>query len=88
MSADIAIAMSKDLLWTVFLITAPILGFSTILGLMVSILQAVTQVQDGSIAFVVKIIAVAVTLLALGPWMLGVVTHYAAGMIANIAMFS
>lgn len=55
-----------------------------LVGLGVSILQAVTQVQEASLAFVLKILAVFVTLLVFGPWMLGRVVDFAHTAIVNI----
>jgi flagellar biosynthetic protein FliQ len=65
----------------------PILGFSMLVGLAVSVLQAVTQVQEASIAFVLKILSVVIVLLVFGPWMLGRITEFARTLIGNIPTY-
>lgn len=55
-------------LWLAVLLSAPPLIAATLFGLIVSVLQAVTQIQDQTLAYVVKLIAVSVTLAAVGRW--------------------
>jgi len=68
-------------------VCAPVLGFSVVIGLLVSVLQAVTQVQEASLAFVVKLGTVAMTLLIFGPWMLAKVTEFSRVLIGNIPLY-
>jgi len=68
-------------------IGAPILGFSMLVGLVVSILQVVTQIQEMSLTFVPKLIAVAVTMIAFGPWMLKRLLGFATHLIASIPAY-
>jgi flagellar biosynthesis protein FliQ len=63
LSREVALSLSARLLWTAVYVCGPILGLSMVVGLAVSILQAVTQVQEASIAFVLKMLAVAAALL-------------------------
>ncbi len=84
LGADAAMALTSDMLWTAVLIAAPIIGISTVVGLTVSILQAVTQIQESSLSFVPKLIAAVATLMALGGWMLNTLGHYATHLIASI----
>lgn len=70
MTEGFIIGIGRDALWTVLLISAPILGLGLIVGLVVSILQATTQIQDATLAFVPKILAVLVALALFGGWML------------------
>jgi flagellar biosynthesis protein FliQ len=87
LSRDFALALAERLLWTGVLVCAPILGFSMLVGLGVSILQAVTQIQEASIAFVLKLLAIAVVLLLLGPWMLTKITEFSQSLISNIPAY-
>lgn len=75
------------MLWTAILIAAPVLGFSMLVGLLVSILQVVTQIQEMSLTFVPKILTVAITLLVFGPWMLGLLTRFASTAIGNVPIY-
>lgn len=84
LGADAAMALTSDMLWTAVLIAAPVIGISTLVGLLVSILQVVTQVQESSLSFVPKLIAAVATLLVLGGWMLSTLSRYAIHVISSI----
>lgn len=70
MHPDMALRMMADMLWTGFLICAPVLGVGLVVGLVISILQVVTQIQEMSLTFIPKLFAAGVTLIVFGPWML------------------
>lgn len=53
-----------------FMICAPLLGFALIVGLVVSIFQAATQIHEMTISFIPKMIAIAVAIVVFGPWMM------------------
>ncbi|KQV58007.1 MULTISPECIES: flagellar biosynthesis protein FliQ [unclassified Duganella] len=84
MGADSALQMLAELLWNGLLITAPLLAVTLVVGLLISILQVVTQVQEASLTFIPKIIAAVVVLVVCGPWMLKRLVGYATGLIASI----
>jgi len=83
MSSDFALVLTNEMLWTAILISAPVLGISLLVGLLISILQVVTQVQEMSLTFVPKLITVALVIILLGPWMLNTLLAYASSLIAN-----
>jgi len=87
LSSDLALALSSDMLWTAILIAAPVLGFSMLVGLAVSILQVVTQIQEISLTFIPKILTVAATLLIFGSWMLAKLVQFASASIGNIPLY-
>lgn len=87
MTSDFAMALTTEMLWTAILIAGPVLGLSMLVGLLISILQVVTQVQEMSLTFVPKIFVTAVTLIVLGPWMLGVLVNFARDLIGNIPQY-
>lgn len=72
------------MLWDSMLIAAPIMLATLAVGLLVSILQVATQLQEMTLSYVPKLIASAVMLLLLGPWMLHRLTQFAIQMIAMI----
>lgn len=76
MSGDMAIQIGRDALAMVMLVSAPMLILGLIVGIMVSIFQATTQIQEQSLAFIPKIIAVFVAILVFGPWMLSLIVTY------------
>ena len=61
--------MQRALVLTV-MISAPVLGFGLIVGLIVSVFQAATQIQEMTLTFVPKMVAVAAAIVLFGPWML------------------
>ena len=87
LSGDFALTLSARMLWTAVYVCAPVLGFSMLVGLGVSVLQAVTQIQEASIAFVLKLVAIVITLLVFGPWMLGRLTEFSRSLIGNIPSY-
>ena len=76
MHADLALRMLGDLFWTGLLVCAPVLGCTMLVGLFISVLQVVTQVQEMSLTFVPKLVAAAVSLLVFGPWILRTLTAF------------
>lgn len=84
MTADLAMRLMGDLLLVALLVGAPLMGITMLVGLVISILQVVTQVQEMSLTFIPKLIAAGITLVLFGPWMLRKLTAYAAGLIGNI----
>jgi flagellar biosynthetic protein FliQ len=71
-----ALKVTSDLFWTGLLICLPVLGITLLVGLAISILQVVTQVQEMSLTFVPKLVAAGVAVLVFGPWMLRTLCQY------------
>ena len=84
MTGDFAAQLLAQMLWTAVLISAPLLGMTLIVGLVISILQVVTQVQEVSLVFVPKILAAVLALALFGPWMLRKLVGFAANLIGSI----
>lgn len=87
MSSDFALTLTSDMLWTAIVISLPILGLTMFVGLLISIFQVVTQIQEMSLTFIPKIIVVAFSLIAFGPWMLKSLIQYAQTLIGNIPTY-
>jgi flagellar biosynthetic protein FliQ len=81
---ELAVALNNQMLFAALLIALPVLGLSMLVGLVISILQVVTQVQDVSLTFVPKMLAAALALVVFGPWMLRVLIEYARSVIGGI----
>jgi len=77
MSADRALNFINDLLWHAITIAGPVLVAILIVGLLVSIFQVATQIQEMTLSFVPKLIITALMLIILGPWMIGLITQFA-----------
>ncbi|CAM4396377.1 MAG: hypothetical protein LEGION0403_FIIPPAGN_00813 [Legionella sp.] len=84
MSNDLAIYLSKQLLWHALLIASPVVLVALISGLLVSILQVVTQIQDSTLSFVPKVLAVVLMLMLCGGWMLHSLVEFAQTLFLNI----
>jgi flagellar biosynthesis protein FliQ len=84
MSVDQSVELTRAALTMVLLLGAPIMLMAVIVGLTISVLQAVTQLQDQTLSFVPKIVAMAVTGLFVLPWMLYQLVEYATNLFGNI----
>ena len=84
MSNDLAIYLSKQLLWHALLISSPVIIVAMICGLIISILQVVTQIQDSSLSFVPKILAAVLMLMFCGEWMLHSFIDFSQNLIHSI----
>lgn len=72
MEQEVVISMMQKVFVLILELSAPILIVSVVVGLMVSVFQTVTQIQEATLTFVPKIIAGVVTLIILMPWMMSV----------------
>ncbi|MBK5251284.1 MAG: flagellar biosynthesis protein FliQ [Peptostreptococcaceae bacterium] len=75
----------RDALTTVLLTAGPVLMAALLVGLIVSIFQATTQIQEQTLTFVPKIVAVFFTIMITGPYMLSKLTDFTTQMFTNIA---
>jgi flagellar biosynthesis protein FliQ len=71
-------------MWVTLELSLPILGASLIVGLLVSVFQAVTQLQEPTLTFIPKILAVVVVIVIAGPWMLNTMLDYTTDLFASI----
>ncbi|MEO1018032.1 MAG: flagellar biosynthesis protein FliQ [Pseudomonadota bacterium] len=85
MQASEIIALSQGGVWTMIKIGAPIMIVALITGLVISLLQALTQIQEMTLSFVPKILAIMLTFVLTMPFMLGVLSGYTEDLFARIA---
>ncbi len=76
MSDAAVVALAQGALMTAFLVSAPILLVSLAIGMLVSVFQAMTQINEVTMAFVPKILGVFAVAAVLGPWMVGTMVSY------------
>ncbi len=76
MTEEFVMALGRDALMTVLLVGAPVLGLSLLVGLLVSIFQATTQLNEATLSFVPKILAVLLAVVFFGPWMMTVMLQF------------
>ncbi|GFN24136.1 flagellar biosynthesis protein FliQ [Thermanaeromonas sp. C210] len=84
MSQELVLNIARDALTTALLVAAPALVLSLVVGVGISILQATTQIQEQTLTFVPKIIAVMLAILLLGRWMLGVLLQFSGQLLGNL----
>ncbi|MBQ3032807.1 MAG: flagellar biosynthesis protein FliQ [Deferribacterales bacterium] len=84
MNADLAVSLMTSALEIGVLIAAPMLIFALLVGLVVSIFQAVTQIQEMTLTFIPKILAVVAATAVFFPWMLSTMLEYTINLLNNL----
>jgi flagellar biosynthetic protein FliQ len=84
MNQGVVIDVAQEAIKSVLMISAPILGLGLLVGLIVSIVQATTQIQEATLSFIPKIIAISLTLLIFGPWMMNIMYEFTVKLFENI----
>jgi len=78
----------RDALTTTLLLAGPPMLFALVVGLVISIFQAVTQINEMTLSFVPKILAVFVSMVVFGPWMLNTILTYTNSLFAYLPMLA
>ena len=87
MNPDAVMALGREAALTALVVGGPILGAVLLTGLVVSVVQAVTQVQEMTLTFIPKVIAVALVLAAFGHWMLGRLVGFSATLLGGLSAY-
>ena len=87
MSQDLIVQIFREVLKTTLILMAPALMVSIVVGLLVSIFQAATQIHEMTLVFVPKILAIAACLMVLFPWMVNLMTTYTITLFSNIPTY-
>ncbi len=87
MDESIVIELGQQAMYTILLLSAPMLGIGLLVGLAVSIFQATTQIQEATLAFIPKIVAILAAIVLFGPWMLSVIIDFTTELFVNINNF-
>ena len=85
MTPDMAISICRQAIQTILLISAPMLLAGMIIGLLVSTFQAATQINEQTLTFIPKIVAVFITMLLFGPWIIRIATVFTTGLFETLA---
>ena len=88
MSDAAVISLARDALLTAFLVSAPILIVSLVIGMLVSVFQAMTQINEATLTFVPKILGVFAVAAILGPWMIGTMVAYTNRLYATLPLIA
>ncbi len=84
MGEDLIIHLGQETLKTTALLAGPMLISALVIGLIVSFLQAITQINEATLTFIPKIVVVAVVILIAGTWMMDVMSQFTIGLLENI----
>ena len=84
MQADQALELVNKLLWNSFVVAGPLLGATLVVGLLISVLQVATQLQEMTLTYIPKLLTAGLILIAFGPWMIHRVTDFATSVLKLI----
>lgn len=84
MNPQFVLTMGQEALTLLLMVAAPVLGTVLIVGLVISIFQAITQIHEATLSFVPKLVAAMLVLALAGPWMLTTMVDYIRRMIMSI----
>jgi flagellar biosynthetic protein FliQ len=84
MDSDLALGLMRELLWNSMLVSGPVLVVALLTGLLVSVMQVATQLQEMTLSYVPKLLVSALVLMLFGSWMIHRITQFAVEMIAAI----
>lgn len=76
MTEEMVMSIASEAIKTMIYISGPLLVAAMAVGILVSVLQAVTQINESTLTFIPKMVAVLVVLIVMAPWMLEVLEHY------------
>ena len=83
MTEEMVMSIGTEAIKTTIYLAGPLLFAAMAIGIVVSVLQAVTQINESTLTFIPKMVAVIVVLMVMAPWMLEVLQHYATHVLGN-----
>lgn len=86
MTPEVAVDLFRDALWLTAVIVAILVLPSLLVGLLVAMFQAATQINEQTLSFLPRLIVVLLTLIVLGPWLIRQLMEYTQTLITNIPM--
>ncbi len=87
MTPELVLTLGQETVKTMLMLAAPLLICALVVGLAVSIFQAITQINEATLSFVPKIVAIIVTLIFCGPWMIDVMSRFTISLFDNIVTY-
>ena len=85
---DAVLDIARDAIFTIVIVAAPLLLVSLIIGLIISIFQTVTSIQEQTLTFVPKILAVFLTMMLVGSWMMNTMIEFMQTLWSNFSYFT
>ena len=87
MSHDFVVHLAREALVVALMLAGPPLAFGLIVGLGVSVMQATTQIQEQTLTFIPKIVAVFLAVVIFGSWMLSAIVQFTENLYMNLPLF-
>ena len=87
MSPELVMTLGQETIKTTLMLSAPLLICALVVGLVVSVFQAVTQINEATLSFIPKIVAICVMIIFCAPWMLDVITKFTTTLYENITTY-
>ncbi|CEE01406.1 flagellar biosynthesis protein FliQ [Caldifermentibacillus hisashii] len=87
MTSESVITLAEQGIYSILIVSGPLLLIALVVGLIISIFQATTQIQEQTLAFVPKILAVLLGMIVFGPWMVSHMVQYAENIFSNLTRF-
>ncbi|MBW2145403.1 MAG: flagellar biosynthesis protein FliQ [Deltaproteobacteria bacterium] len=87
MTHEFVVSIGRQAIELTLMLSAPMLGFGLVVGLLVSLFQAVTQIQEMTLTFIPKILAVMLAMVLFMPWMLRVMLSFTAKVLTEIPQY-
>ncbi len=87
MSEELILKLGTETLRTTALLASPMLIGALVVGLIVSVFQAITQINEATLTFIPKMAIVAIVFVIAAPWMMDVISNFTTGLFENIAMY-
>ncbi len=87
MDQGIVMDVAQEAIKVVLMLSAPVLGLGLLVGLIVSIMQATTQIQEATLSFIPKLVAISLVMLIFGPWMMNIMYEFTVRLYETIPMY-
>lgn len=84
MNEEVVLNLGREAIWITVMLSAPLLLSALVVGLVVSIIQAVTQINESTLTFIPKMITIVVVLIVLAPWMTQLMTTYTTELLTSL----
>lgn len=87
MTADVVIDIAREVVWVIVKTSAPLLIVSLVVGLVISIFQTITSIQEQTLTFVPKMLSIFITLMILGSWMINRIVEFITQLWGNFGQY-
>lgn len=87
MTEDAILKLGVEAIKVTAMLSAPLLLSTLAIGLIVSVIQAITQINESTLTFIPKMIVVGVVIVLAGPWMVDIITHFTSNLFESLPMY-